>query len=96
MQILFGPPEALSCMEDPARVLGGIQAWIAGVADMPQIHSSVLALWVMSTYFDAEDSNRDVAAMIAAVAPEERKKLLELLASIARRPVPGVQRNSFN
>ena len=76
-------------MEDPARVLIGIQRLIESSAAMPPLHSSVIAMWAMSTYFDLEDSNRQVASMIEAVRPDQRKGLLELLAQIAKRPVPG-------
>lgn len=85
----MSPADIQLFMEDPDKLVLGFQHLISSSADVPRLTSSVLAMWVMATYFDAEDTNLTIAEMLEAVPPSQRKGLLELLALIAKRPVPG-------
>ncbi|MDQ3776255.1 MAG: hypothetical protein M3461_18810 [Pseudomonadota bacterium] len=81
----MSPAELLRFLEEPDKLLIGLQHLIASSPDVPKLTSSVLAMWVAATYFDAEA----IANMIEAVPPGPRKGLIELLTLIAKRPVPG-------
>lgn len=72
-------------LEDPAKVLVGVQRLIESHTDVPKLTSSVLSLAVIATYLDEET----ISSMIDAVPPEQRNGLIESLALISRSPVPG-------